>query len=143
MAGVKVRLHQLVGPFRLTNIAPSFESPDNRLDVEDWSSIDGIEPRDMDAPALDAQDLTSRNPDPIRPTRTPLSKDADLGPVWVVARVAARENLRTWLNSIKEKYDFTMRELIQAEERFLRNVIREFYRDGFIVPVVVMKFGSG
>ena len=80
--------HEFAGVLGLMDRLAGKELAQYGLDIEDRRSINGIECEDAQSRAISAEQPDDGMSEAVWPTLGALSKDSDLGPFQIVARVA-------------------------------------------------------
>ena len=95
---------------------PGRKAGHDRLDVEDGSSVYGVQALDAYRQARDANDPAYAHANPIRSVLAPLSEYAHLWPVPLPSRVAGIEDDLVLSDPIKDEYDFRMTKVVKTRQ---------------------------
>ena len=112
-------------PCGLLHFSAGLELAQHGLDIDDRSSVDGIELRNEEFIAFDAEDATDCATEAIRTILGALRENADFWPVFVVSGMTcAVDDFRRIDLREKEDY-FAVREIRETCERLGREFLGE------------------
>src|SRR5579864_7821017 len=115
-ASSEVSGHQFVGPGRLAGLATRPELDHIGLDVQDRRPVDGVQAAHVDRRLGDAQQLATRQADPVGPELGSLREDPDFGPVGVAAWASGARAGRVGFDLVEEVDDLDVAELTESEK---------------------------
>ena len=110
-------LHQLVRPVRLAHRLARQKLLHDRLDVEHWRIVDGVQLGDVQDVVLASENAHDGTADAIGAVLAALRKDADLGPGRVVPRMAGAVDDLVWVDAIEAEDDLRVREFLDPRQR--------------------------
>ena len=110
----KVVAEHLRRPRRLADVASGAELSEPGFDVEDGCAVDGVEFFDVQVEAVDFDEATAGDAEPVEAAHVAVAEGADFGPVGVVPGTAGAEVQASGVREMEPENDLQVGERVQT-----------------------------